>query len=211
MKQTDLPILFCLGDSIALHYYPHLARFLEGTASVEVRQGYLEALEDINHPRGSNCGDSSMVFAFLETLLKRPGFQPHCVVFNCGLHDIKTDPTSGMRQVDIDDYSQNLEKIVQLLHASHTRPLWITTTPVDDAQHHRYCPEVSRFQRDVDAYNERARQVMAKAQVPCIDLHRFTLRLKGELYMDHVHYTDAVRELQAAYLAGQIERLLPPC
>jgi len=208
MKKENLPSLFWLGDSISVHYYPYLAKYLDGVARLEVRGGYREAVENINHPRGSNCGDSSMVLAFLETLLARPDFEPQWIVFNCGLHDIKTDPATGQRQVDIGDYASNLGKIISLIRAHGKAPVWITTTPVDDARHHAHSPEVSRFQKDVDIYNELARQLMVAQGVPIFGLHDFTARLEGELYMDHVHYTDEVRQLQAAYLTGQMERLL---
>jgi lysophospholipase L1-like esterase len=208
MKNESLPSLFWLGDSISVHYYPYLARYLEGVACLEVRSGYREAVENINHPRGSNCGDSSMVLAFLESLLAHPDFEPTWIVFNCGLHDIKTDPATGQRQVDTVDYVSNLGKIISLIRSHQKTPVWITTTPVDDARHHEHCPEVSRFQRDVDTYNALARDIMVEQGVPIFGLHDFTARLEGELYMDHVHYTDQVRQIQAAYLTGQMERLL---
>lgn len=208
MKNEKLPSLFWLGDSISVHYYPYLAKYLEGVASLEVRSGYREAVENINHPLGSNCGDSSMVLAFLETLLARPDFRAQWIVFNCGLHDIKTDPSTGLRQVDTVDYTDNLGKIINLILAHKKFPVWITTTPVDDAQHHQHCPEVSRFQKDVDTYNALAQNIMVEHSVPVFDLHGFTARVEEELYMDHVHYTDHVRKLQAAYLTGQMERLL---
>jgi len=208
MKTENLPALFWLGDSISLHYYPHLAKYLEGVAQLEVRGGYKEAILDINHPRGANCGDSSMVLAFLKTMLSRPDFRPQWVVFNCGLHDIKTDPATGQRQVDTAEYRENLEKIVALIREQGRTPVWITTTPVDDARHHEHSPEVSRFQKNVYSYNEVAQDVMDKQGVHTFGLHDFTTRIEGELYMDHVHYTDSVRQLQAAYLAGQMECLL---
>lgn len=208
MKNTSLPNIFWLGDSITLHYYPYLARYLQEVARLEARSGYREAVQDINHPRGANCGDSSMVYAFLQTMLPRSEFSSQWIVFNCGLHDIKTDPASGQRQVEPDDYARNLDGIIGLIRAHYKAPVWISTTPVDDARHREHCPEVSRFQKDVDTYNELARQVMEAQGVPAFGLHDFTTRLEGELYMDHVHYTDSIRQLQAAYLAGQMERLL---
>ena len=208
MSGSTTPHLFWVGDSIALHYQPYLISALEGVARVEFRSGYREAVKDLDHPRGANCGDSSMVLPFLRSLLARPDFDARWIVFNCGLHDIKTDPATGRRQVDVAEYGQNLRQIVALIREYCREPVWVMTTPVDDARHHEFCPEISRFERDVLVYNEEARRVMTEARVPMIDLHRFTKTLGGELYMDHVHYTEEIRRVQAAWLAGQVEGLL---
>lgn len=149
-----------------------------------------------------------MVLPFLRSLLARPDFGAQWIVFNCGLHDIKTDPTTGRRQVDVAEYVENLRQIVGLIREYCREPVWVATTPVEDARHHQFCPEISRFERDVLAYNEAALGVMSEARVPVIDLHRFTKTLGAELYMDHVHYTEEIRRVQAAWLAGQMERIL---
>jgi len=208
MSTKNLPRIFWIGDSVALHYGPYLAQYLHGIAEIEVRQGYLEAIKNLDHPRGQNCGDSSMVLGFVEVLLRRPEFRPAWVFFNCGLHDIKTDPASGQRQIGPENYTKNLKKILRLILEAGKTPVWLTTTPVDDVRHRRYCPEVHRFRRDVDAYNEKAREVMETLGVVVFDLHGFTSRLEGELYKDHVHFTEPIRRLQAAYLAGRAQGLL---
>jgi len=38
--------------------------------------------------------------------------------------------------------------------------------------------------------------------VPVIDLNTFTLNLGADLYCDHVHYHEPIREKQAAFIAG---------
>jgi hypothetical protein len=45
---------------------------------------------------------------------------------------------------------------------------------------------------------------MTAARVPLVDLHGFTANLGPELYCDHVHFVDAVRRQQAAFLAGWV-------
>jgi len=56
------------------------------------------------------------------------------------------------------------------------------------------------------------KSVAAEAGWPATDLHRFTRSLPGNPFCDHVHFTPAVREQQAAYLTGSIALLfnLPP-
>lgn len=43
---------------------------------------------------------------------------------------------------------------------------------------------------------------MADAGVPTVDLHTFTADLGPDLFCDHVHFTEPVRRLQAAFIAG---------
>ncbi len=207
MKQTELPRLLWLGDSIFVHYRPYLLRFLEGVAEIETRNGYREALENLDHPRGTNCGDSSMVLAFLQHVLAKPEFKARCLVINCGLHDIKTEPGSSRCQVSLAEYEENLMAILRLRREYGLSLVWIATTPVVDARHQKHCPEVHRHERDVLAYNAAAEKLMRADGVPVLDLHRFTSCLEGELYIDHVHYTEEVRALQAAFLSGHMERI----
>jgi len=55
---------------------------------------------------------------------------------------------------------------------------------------------------------------MLISETPSIDLYRFTLSLAEDvqalesLYEDHVHFTQPVRRLQAAYIAGWLEATL---
>jgi hypothetical protein len=59
-----------------------------------------------------------------------------------------------------------------------------------------------RFAADGVAYNEAADAIMARAGIPAIDLYNFTLSLGPELYCDHVHFHEAIREKQGIYIAG---------
>lgn len=43
--------------------------------------------------------------------------------------------------------------------------------------------------------------------VPVLDLYQFTLNLGEESYIDHVHYNEKVRALQAAFIAGSLVTL----
>ncbi|MDQ8208363.1 SGNH/GDSL hydrolase family protein [Coraliomargarita sp. SDUM461003] len=209
MKKESSPSkIFWIGDSIFVHYRPYLVQYLQGVAEVDNRNGYRQALEDLDHPRGTNCGDSSMVLSFLKMVLASPDFLADLIVINCGLHDIKTTPNASLKQVDRTEYIQNLRGIVDLVGAYGHRLVWVSTTPVDDTRHQKFCPEVHRHQSDVLAYNAAAYQIMRHTHIPVIDLHGFTASLGDDLYMDHVHYNEAVRSLQAAYLSGHIERLL---
>ena len=84
------------------------------------------------------------------------------------------------------------------------RLVWIRTTPCDERVHNRPGMDFHRFAADCDAYNAAADAVMAAAGVPVIDLHTFTRNLGPDLYCDHVHFHEQVREKQAAFIAGWV-------
>ena len=45
---------------------------------------------------------------------------------------------------------------------------------------------------------------MLEAGVPLIDLHGFSAKFLPDGFCDHVHYTEAVQMLQAAFIAGAL-------
>ncbi len=145
-----------------------------------------------------------MVMSFLKSKAEAGGIDADLLLLNCGLHDIKTDPGSGMRQVPINRYRENLETIVRTVNGMKPTLVWIRTTPCDERVHNREGMNFHRFSADCVAYNKVADQIMTSAHVPIIDLHAFTVNLGEDLYCDHVHFHDHVREKQAAFIAGWI-------
>ena len=150
----------------------------------------------------ANGGDSSAVLAYLQAYLQTQA--PDVLLLNCGLHDLRTDPGSGAKQVVPDKYRENLEQIVQLVQDRCVRTVWVRTTPVDDARHNARSSSFHRFNRDVVVYNEIADGVFGGAGTPIIDLYAFVESLGEELFCDHVHFVDRVRALQAAFIAGHL-------
>jgi len=61
-----------------------------------------------------------------------------------------------------------------------------------------------RFDRDVVRYNETADRVLGAAGIPLVDLYAFSSNLGGDVFCDHVHFVEGVRELQAAFIAGHL-------
>jgi lysophospholipase L1-like esterase len=196
--------VYVIGDSISIQYGPHLARFLGGIADYSRKEGEEEALLNLDQPQGANGGDSSMVLDFLRAKARSGWLDVDLFLLNCGLHDIKTDPATGARQVPVEQYTANLREVVRLVASMGPRPrlVWIRTTPCDEAVHNCRNVGFHRFAADCAAYNRAADEVMAAAGVPAIDLHAFTLSLGPELYCDHVHFLEPVREKQAAFIAG---------
>ena len=196
--------LYLIGDSISLHYGPYLQAYLDGVMTYARKEGEDEALLNLDNPQGANGGDSGMVRAFLAPKVAAGDLDADLLLVNARLHDIKTDPVTGARQVPLDQYTANLRAIVGLAETLPAHLVWIRTTPCDERVHNRPGMAFHRFAADCDAYNAAADAVMAAAGVPAIDLHTFTRNLGPDLYCDHVHFHEHVREKQAAFIAGWV-------
>jgi lysophospholipase L1-like esterase len=198
------PGMFVLGDSISIHYGPHLAKFLYGTVEMEQKQA-----ETINGKKFSrNGGDSRRVLAYLSEKLEQPGFKPDYMLLNCGLHDIGYDSITHKLKVPADEYRHNLEKIFTMIRKKKISIIWVTTTPVVDSIHNSRIKELQRYAKDLAQYNQIAAELCLKYAVNTIDLHDFTLKLGNDAYIDNVHYKEGIRELQAAYIAGALKEII---
>lgn len=201
--------VFLIGDSISVRYGPSLETFLSPDITYARKSGLKDALKDLDVPEGANGGDSAMVLEYL-THNDRHGeiANGDVLIINCGLHDIKTSPDSGMRQVEPGDYRSNLERIVEVARGLCRRLVWVSTTPCIDAIHNSLSTAFYRYRKDVVRYNEIADSIMTANDVPIIDLFALTEALERELgesvYKDHVHFIPEVCRTQAAYLAGWI-------
>ncbi len=204
----DKPRLYVIGDSITIQYGPYLDKYVAGRFAYARKTAEAEAQLNLPNPQGENGGDSSVVLAFLRGMVASGALAADLLLVNCGLHDIKTDPVSGRKQVGIDDYRHNLIEIVAVARRASQPLVWVRTTPCDEAIHNSR-PEMTfhRFAGDCAAYNAAADAVMASAGVRTIDLHTFTASLGPDLYCDHVHFYDHIREKQAAYIAGWLDCL----
>ena len=168
------------------------------------------ALKDINMPRGANGGDSHMALEYLKDITSRNQFVYDTVLFNCGLHDIKTMISTNTQQVDINEYRDNLESSLDIFVSQQVKVIWVRTTKVVDEIHNS--PEnislnknIIRRNEDVLAYNEVADRIMADRNIHSIDLYSFTEKLGNEAYCDHVHFYEYIRKMQAAFIARHIE------
>ncbi|MCB0115927.1 MAG: SGNH/GDSL hydrolase family protein [Caldilineaceae bacterium] len=194
--------IYIVGDSISLQYGPYLAANLADVMGYARKEGEDEALLNLDIPMGANGGDSAMVLAFLAAKARAGGIDADLLLVNCGLHDIKTDPVSGRKQVTLDQYEANLRAILQVTAQMRPRLIWMRTTPCDDAVHNHAGMAFHRFAADNMRYNAAADAIMQAARVPVLDLYTFTRNLGVDLYCDHVHFHEDVRRQQAAFIAG---------
>lgn len=199
--------LLLLGDSISLHYGPYLAAYLKDTFAYYTKDGREEALADINNPVQANCGDSGMLLQYLKEITDGKALDYDMVVLNCGLHDIKRTLPEKALQITPDAYEKNLREIFHIGKSRGIKMVFVTTTPVDDERHNsRSIPNwgTMRCDEDVRSYNQIACRIAETEKVSVIDLYGFTKNIDSEKYIDHVHYCEDLRKLQAAYLAGNI-------
>ena len=194
--------IYVIGDSISIQYGPYLKQYLAGVMDYARKEGETEALLNLDQPQGANGGDSTMVLSFLKALAKSTGIDADLLLVNCGLHDIKRNPEPGKAQVSIDAYEHALRSIVATVGEMRPKLVWIRTTPCDEHVHNRPGLGFHRFAADCAAYNAVADRVMSEAGVPSIDLHTFTCNLGPDLYGDHVHFHEHIREKQGAFIAG---------
>ncbi|GAB3958719.1 hypothetical protein GCM10028805_53590 [Spirosoma harenae] len=205
----SLPKLYVIGDSISMRYGPFLEKYVQGVWQYDRKSDDGQAAKNLDVPVGANGGDSRMVLEYLKLKAPDKSFQPDVLLLNCGLHDIKRNPQSNAIQVDSASYRKNLEAIYQLLHKRNIRLVWMRTTSVEDERHNSRSSAFKRYARDLDAYNAIADEVMHKHGVSSIDLYTFTRSLGSEHFVDHVHYDDFAMQLQAGYIAGFLQGLLP--
>ena len=183
--------LALIGDSIRMGYQETVRRELE--PGIRVRSP---------EPNG---GPSRNVLAHLDAwVLDRP---PQVAHVNCGLHDLAKDFESGLARVPLEEYAANVARIFERLQAAGIRPVWATTTPVDEVLHHRN-KSFDRFEADVEAYNEVALKAAGAAGVAVNDLFA-VIESAGRqrlLRDDGVHFTDEgsrlLGEAVAAFVRG---------
>ena len=114
----------------------------------------------------------------------------------------KSNAVTGEKQVPLERYRENLEAIVRTVESMTCSLVWIRTTPCDEAVHNKRCRDFHRFSADCIAYNTIADQIMVASGIPIIDLYSFTLNLGENLYSDHVHFPEHIKEKQAAFITG---------
>lgn len=202
---TNKKKLFVIGDSISIHYGPFLSSMVED-AFIYQRKGQSDIkLDCFENIADANGGDSSEVLRYLEDRFIDDQLRPDILILNAGLHDIKTDPHTGEKRVSSADYKKNLETIVKLINDREMCFIWVNTTPVNDQIHNSKKSEYYRFNEDVLIYNKIAESIFS--EWPIIDLYNFTLKLGCPLYKDHVHFFEAVAQMQAAFIAGHLSAL----
>lgn len=199
-----LPLLFVIGDSISLQYGPWLEQFVSSAFRYDRKRddGGKRAEDDLDTPQGANGGDSRMVLEYLRRLKAAHRLQADYLLINCGLHDIKTEVSSGKIQISQEEYRCNLDSIFQEVNGTGVKLVWVRSTPVNEELHNTKGLAFNRYSADVEKYNRIADNYFLAKGIPIIDLYHFSKSFPKEATADHVHYTEEYSRLQAAFIAG---------
>ncbi len=111
-----LPRVLLIGDSISIGYTLPARALLAGAANV--------------HRIPVNGGPTPRGVEQIDSWLGKGKWD--VIHFNWGLHDLKY-MSDGRKQVELDIYERNLERLVERLQATGAKLIWASTTPVPDA------------------------------------------------------------------------------
>jgi len=189
----NFPRVLIIGDSISIGYTIPVREILEEFANV--------------HRPPANCASTKHG---LESIDKWIGDDKWDVIhFNWGLHDLKymgqngenlADPKlpSNKQQVSIQQYSKNLDQLVQKMKKTGAKLIWRNTTPVPEGSK-------GRVVGDSDKYNRSAAEIMVKYEIPTNDLYSFSKENWDKIGRKaNVHFTPQGSKQLATLVAESI-------
>lgn len=205
-NKKELPSVFLIGSSFTIQFGPYFEKALDGRFRFDRKRnsGTERAEDDLDIPKGASGGDSSMVLAYLRARRDHDPILPGVLLLQCGLHDMKTTPSTGVKQVPLDAFRRNLKAIITEGRAMNQKIAWMRITPVVDEIHNKRSTSFHRFAADVDAYNKVADEVMKEARAEIIDTYTFCLQFVPNGFIDHIHYTEEARRKQGEFIAQEL-------
>lgn len=126
------------------------------------------------------------------------------LLLNCWLHDIRKKDAVSETQVKKEDYEKNLIAIFSEAKKYFKKIIWISSTPVYDSIHNSRDFWLLRFQQDIIEYNFIASSLTEKNNIPIIDLYSFTENLWLDIFIDHVHFREDIKQSQAEFIFQNI-------
>jgi len=196
---ADKPNVLIIGDSISLGYTPHVVKMMQDEANVVHNKG--------------NAQHSGTGVAKLDRWLGDTKWD--VIHFNWGLWDLcyrhpeskeqgRRDKVRGSLTTPLEQYEENLEKLVSRLRKTNAVLIWANTTLVPEA-------EAGRKIDDDLKYNEVAARVMKKRGVLINDLNQLTRTFAPQLFTKpgDVHFTSDGYTKLAKQVAVSIREALP--
>ncbi len=174
MGCTSRKKVLVIGDSISIGYTPYVKEKLKSEA-------------DVVH----NRGNAKFSKNGLDSIYSWIGNTDWDVIhFNFGLWDLcyrlpsgERDKNNGKLTATVEEYKDNLDKIVSILKETDAEIIFANTTMVPSKESGRYTQDVERF-------NMAAEEVMKKHNIEVNDLYSLSLKVHPEygLGNDNVHY-----------------------
>lgn len=190
---ATLPKVLLLGDSIRMSYQPHVARLLEGKATVV--------------GPADNCQYSLFTLSSLDRWVGELG-KPDIVHWNNGLHDSGHNPDRSPVQIPVEMYCSNLGFILKRLKAWTPHVLWATMTPMHPSRPFR-ATEWSWRNDEVVQYNDAARTLMQSHGVPITELHKLVWDNRATFFTeDGVHLAEIGQKACAQAVVAAVSACL---
>jgi lysophospholipase L1-like esterase len=192
-----------VADSISIHYGPFLQQLLAGKAAYsrkEASAGGYDVSTDANGRDSSDVRDHLV-------LCLESGANWSVLLLNAGLHDARR--RGGQLQTEFDVYRRNLIRIAQVAKKLAIVPVWIQTTPVDEQRHNTMQNKHRRYNSDIGRFNSIALTVMNEAGIGVLDISTVETDVEASnCRVDHVHYSEPLRRLQAVTIYGYLQSVL---
>ena len=196
--------IFVYGDSISMQWGIPFHEMISGEYKYDrLGGGDSKDLADKRY----NGETSRSMLEWIEQLEKKDRCE---LLFNCGLHDIKRD-FMGNYEVPVDEYRDNLQKIISIAKNNFDGMIWLNTTPVDDKRHMDLCSRFVRRNKDVLSYNITAKELMDANKIPIIDLYSVVLNILDEneaVYMDHVHFNKNISKILSEVIVDSLREMI---
>lgn len=179
--ETGVPKVLIIGDSISVGFTPHVKEVLKHAV-------------DVRHHKG-NAQHTGTGLKKLDQWLGKEKW--NAIHFNWGLWDLcyrhpkskvqgKRDKVNGTITTPLEQYGENLEKLVLRLKKADAKLIWASTTVVPKG-------EAGRKLGDDERYNAVAAAIMKKHGVAINDLHAVTKTFAADQFVKpgDVHFTRA--------------------
>lgn len=178
-ESPEKPKILIIGDSISIGYTPF------------VKEGLLSKFDVFHNP-----GNAQHTETGLENISKWIGNNDWDIIqFNWGLWDLcyrnpesknfgNRDKVNGKITFSIEEYKSNLDSIITILKTkTKAKLVFVFTTYVPEN-------EVGRFRNDAIKYNEAAKEIMKKNNIPINDIYAKSIGIHKQfgLGSDNVHY-----------------------
>lgn len=199
-EYTEKPKILIIGDSISIGYTPF------------VKEALSSKFEVFHNP-----GNAQNTGTGLENIDKWIGNEDWDIIqFNWGLWDLcyrhpdskyhgNRDKINGKITFSVEDYKANLDSIIKIIKTKTKAKLVFVTTS--------YVPknEVGRFQDDAIRYNEAAKEIMKKNNIPINDIYAKSKKIHKQygLGSDNVHFKpEGYKELSkliVSFIENEVE------
>lgn len=172
--------ILLLGDSIRQNYQEYVKSKLQGRAEVLYTRD-----------NGRFCQYTlRYIHEWIKALTDGHGEKIDIVHFNCGLWDVLRLSNEDRTFTDEDQYEQLLERIYNRLvyFCPNAEMIYALTTQVIEPGFSPGTNIGMRFNKDIQRYNDIAKNVFHKLGVEINDLWSVSKKLPREAYSDGVHF-----------------------